>query len=133
MITCFITYLPNGCAKCMNRTNVECGWCNTFQSCTTEDQCSDWSYGSPICDESFCNSFTNRRDCKHPCAWSYIHGTCYIRKEYRELKDNTVIIVFFSFIVLVIFAIIFCARMRKFPEGYVEMDVLDPSDDVIVY
>ena len=95
---CYAQYSEDGCSVCLSRVEgmYECGWCSNIQSCVEggisgplhgECHADEWMFNKSRCDDSFCATFDDRRNCKSPCKWSYRQEKCILLKNY-ELSDS---------------------------------------------
>ena len=91
-LSCYPQYSANGCMTCHSHDQtIDCGYCGSVMSClpggpegSTDKRCDNntWIYSEQYCDDNFCSKFKTRRDCKYPCAYSWIHG-CVYNVEYQ--------------------------------------------------
>ena len=115
-LVCYPQYSSDGCITCHSHDpNIDCGYCGSVMSCLPGDslgsfdkRCDNntWHYSSSYCTDEFCSSFTSKRDCKYPCAYSRIKGCIYNIEYHNYTSQMTlialIIVCILSFIILLI-------------------------------
>ena len=136
-LSCYPQYSQNGCFSCHSHDDsVDCGYCGSIMSCIPgneygplNNKCPNesWYYLDEYCDDKFCSSFTSKRDCKYPCAYSRIKG-CIYNVEYRIYASKMtvialIIVSILSLLILIIISIWVYYTLKQYssihPDPYI--------------
>ena len=127
-LSCFPQYSQNGCFSCHSHDDsIDCGYCSSIMSCVPRNECSNesWHYLNEYCDDKFCSSFTSKRDCKYPCAYSRIKGCIYnVEYEIYTSKLTSIALIIVSLVSFLILSIV-CA-WPCYTINYYDMVTINP-------